>query len=83
MSVPRRSRRVRRQAEPSRNCDLGVSVAWGAGPSWHAGSADVRAAAAGADNKIGDVGAAALAEGVKASRTLTELHLYSECSITF
>ena len=38
----------------------------------------MRAAAAVADNQIGDVGAAALAEGVKASRTLTELYLDGE-----
>jgi hypothetical protein len=37
------------------------------------------AAAAGAGNQIGDVGAAAFAEGVKVSRTLTELSLASEC----
>ena len=37
---------------------------------------------AGADNQIGDVGAAALAEGVKASGTLTTLDLGCECSIT-
>ncbi len=34
---------------------------------------------AGAGNEIGDVGAAALAEAVKASRTLTSLELGCEC----
>jgi hypothetical protein len=39
----------------------------------------VRAAAAGAVSQIGDVGAAALALGVKASSTLTILYLNGEC----
>ena len=43
------------------------------------GSVHARAAAAGAGNQIGGVGAAALAEGVRASRTLTELYLGGEC----
>ena len=51
----------------------------GVGPSSRAGSDHARAAAAGAGNQIGDAGAAALAEGVKASGTLTELHLEGEC----
>ncbi len=56
-----------------------MSVAGGVGPSSRAGSDHARAAAAGAGNQIGDVGAAALAEGVKASGTLTELSMRSEC----
>ena len=54
-------------------------MAGGVGPSSRVGRVHARAAAAGADNEIGAVGAAALAEGVKASRTLTELWLGSEC----
>jgi hypothetical protein len=38
-------------------------------------NAHERAAVAGADNQIGEVGAAALAESVKASGTLTKLTL--------
>ena len=56
-----------------------MSVAGCVGPSSRAGSDHARAAAAGAANQIGAVGAAALAEGVKASRTLTELYLGGEC----
>ena len=56
-----------------------MSVAGGVGPSSRVGRVHARAAAAGADNEIGDVGAAALAEGVKASRTLTILNLGGEC----
>ena len=54
-------------------------VAGDVGPSSRAGSVHARAAAAGADNQIGDVGATALAEGVKASGTLTILYLSGEC----
>ena len=60
-----------------------MSVAGGVGPSSRAGSVHARVAAAGAANQIGAVGAAALAEGVKASGTLKTLGLDSECSITF
>ena len=52
------------------------------GPSSRAGNVHARAAA-GAGNQIGDVGAAAIAEGVKTSGTLTRLSLESECLITF
>ena len=79
MSVPRRLRKARRRAGRSRNCRCGVSVAGGVGPSSRAGSVHARVAAAGAANQIGAVGAAALAEGVKASGTLTLLSLGGEC----
>ncbi len=42
-------------------------------------SSRAHAASDDAGNQIGDVGAAALAEGVTVSRTLTELSLYGVC----